>query len=65
MSPSCSSDDNKDDNQTTSPSCSSDDNVDQYIWPLEESYTVYSYEYLDETTEEELIRCLNVLKDNP
>ena len=44
MSPSCSSDDNKDDNQATSPCCSSDDNFDQYIWPLEESYSVYSDE---------------------
>jgi hypothetical protein len=64
-SPSCSSDDNKDGNQTTSPSCSSDDSVDQYIWSLKESYTTHSDEYLDETTEAELIRHLNVLKDNP
>ncbi len=56
---------NKDDSQTTSPSCSSDDDSDQYIWPPEENYTVYCDDSLDETRKEDLVRHLNILKDNP
>jgi hypothetical protein len=56
---------NKDDSQTTLPYCSSDNDSDQYFWPPEEYYTVYCDDCLDETCEEDLIRRLNVMKDNP
>jgi len=56
---------NKDDSQTSSPYCSSDDDSDQYLWPPEEYYTVYDDDFLDETHEEDLIRGLNIMKDNP
>ncbi len=56
---------NKDDSQTTLPYCSSDNDSDQFFRPPEEYYTVYCDDCLDETHEEDLIRRLNVMKDNP